>query len=104
MSDICENYIHQEYLSPDEKHKAVVFQRDCGETTGGNTQISIVGANNELENDSGNIYVIKGRSEKVAPAVIWQSNSKLVIKCLLSGSEFKAVSEWGWFKKLRSSI
>ena len=101
MSDMCKNYIHQVNLSPDEKYKAVVFQRDCGATTEFNTQISIVGANNELDNDSGNIYVIEGPPEKIAPAVIWQSNSKLVLKCALSGSEFKAVSEWGWFKKIQ---
>ena len=96
--DMCGNYPHKEYFSPNKKYKAVVFQRDCGATTGFSTQISIIKASESLINESGNIYIIKGHPEKVAPSLIWRSNSELQINRPLSGKEFHAVSKWGWLK------
>ena len=102
-SGMCGNYIHKEYISPDKQLKAVVFQRDCGATTGFSTQISIIGADKDLNNGGGNIYVIDGHPEKVAPNVSWSSNRKLNIHRPLNGSEYKAESEWGWFKSVKVS-
>ena len=98
--DMCGNYIHKEYLSPDARHKAVVFQRDCGATTSFSTQISIISAKEELENTKGNIYIIDGHPEDVAPNLIWHSENTLGIQRQLNGSEYKAKSSWGWFNKI----
>ena len=41
-SDTCGNTVVLRLLAPDERHEAVMFQRDCGATTGFSTQISIL--------------------------------------------------------------
>ena len=97
---MCGNYVHEEYLSPQKHHKAVVFQRDCGATTGFSTQISIISGGETLGNGGGNIYVIAGHPEKVAPNIEWLSDDKLLIKRALNGSEYKAKTSWGWFTKI----
>jgi len=43
-SDACQNTVASRSLSPDGKHVAVLFQRDCGAPTGFSTQISVLGA------------------------------------------------------------
>ncbi|WP_157136814.1 hypothetical protein [Sphingomonas sp. PAMC 26617] len=43
-SDACQNTVVSRNLSPDGTHVAVLFQRDCGATTGFSTQISILDA------------------------------------------------------------
>ena len=60
FSDICGNEIAVELISPDKNYKAVIFQRDCGATTGFSTQVSVLGVNEELENKSGNIFIKVG--------------------------------------------
>jgi hypothetical protein len=41
-SDACQNTVASSSLSPDGALSAVLFQRDCGATTGFSTQISIL--------------------------------------------------------------
>ena len=53
----CANEIHRIHHSPSKQLKAVVFQRDCGATTGFTTQISIISANSDLPNQAGNVFV-----------------------------------------------
>jgi len=55
-SSMCGNQVLQEIPSPDKKLKAVVFQRDCGATTGFSTQLSIIKANEKLPNSKGNVF------------------------------------------------
>lgn len=93
--DLCSNVIHAELPSPDNKYKAVIFQRDCGATSGFSTQISIVKADKALPNDSGNIFVIKGHPETHAPELTWRSNQELLIDTRLDGSEYKAEQRFG---------
>jgi hypothetical protein len=52
---MCGNKLIAQSLSGDKDYKAVMFQRDCGATTGFSTQFSILGANKELENVNCNI-------------------------------------------------
>ncbi len=54
--DMCGNQILKEYPSPSGKLKAVVFERDCGATTGFSTHVSIVQAGNVLENEGANLF------------------------------------------------
>ena len=100
-NDMCGNDMFSEVLSPNGKHKVVVFQRDCGATTGFSTQISIMGSNDELENESGNIYIIDGHPKDVSPVINWASDTELNIDRNLSGSEYKAESSWGFLKKIK---
>ena len=64
VSDMCANKFLSEIPSPDGALKAVVFQRDCGATTGFSTQISIVQMNHSLPNESGNLFVADSNRNK----------------------------------------
>jgi hypothetical protein len=57
LSGMCANESLFEVPSPDGTLKAIVFQRDCGATTGFSTQISILKTNQSLPNESGNLFV-----------------------------------------------
>ena len=54
--DLCGNRVLAEAVSPDQRLKAVVFQRDCGATTGFSTQVSVIAATDALPNASGNLF------------------------------------------------
>lgn len=98
---LCNNEIYAELLSPDKRNKAVIFQRDCGATSGFSTQISILPADNTLKNDAGNIFVLKGHPQSHAPAVSWLSNTELFINTPLNGSEIKAESRFDSTENIR---
>jgi hypothetical protein len=54
----CQNELLAEYASPTGAVKAVVFQRDCGATTGFSTQVSILPVSDPLPNEGGNTLVV----------------------------------------------
>ncbi|MES2612161.1 MAG: hypothetical protein V4679_18055 [Pseudomonadota bacterium] len=54
--DLCGNRVLAETVSPDQRHKAVVFQRDCGAATGFSTQVSLMAAKDALPDESGNVF------------------------------------------------
>lgn len=56
-SDMCSNQILQEVPAPDNKLEVVVFQRDCGATTGFSTQVSVVKSGEKLQNTSGDVFI-----------------------------------------------
>ncbi|WP_269621197.1 DUF5412 family protein [Zhongshania sp. BJYM1] len=99
--DMCGNEVYTEVMSPNRDHKVVVFQRDCGATTGFSTQISIIDSDDTLENEGGNIYIIDGHPKDVSPPVRWVSNTELRIERSLDGSEYKAESSWGLLNKVK---
>jgi hypothetical protein len=54
---MCANEVLNTIPSPDEALKVVVFQRDCGATTGFSTQVSLLRKNDRLPNSPGNLLV-----------------------------------------------
>ncbi|KPZ63943.1 hypothetical protein AN394_04250 [Pseudoalteromonas sp. P1-26] len=98
--DMCGNYLHAEAYSPDNKNRIVVFQRDCGATTGFSAQISILGADVKLPNESANIFIIPGLPNEVAPGVEWLDNSTIKISHRLNGQEYLSETNYGWFNKV----
>ena len=66
----CGNDFVKEVRSPGGKMKAVVFQRDCGATTGFSTQVSLLPSNKSLPNEGGNVFVVTTDHGK-APAGAW---------------------------------
>jgi hypothetical protein len=54
---MCANQVLQEVRSPSGKNKVVVFQRDCGATTGFSTQASILPSTEALPHAAGNVFV-----------------------------------------------
>jgi hypothetical protein len=57
---LCGNTSVVEVVSPSRLKKAVLFERSCGATTGFSAQVSVMSANRELGNDSGNVFVAAG--------------------------------------------
>jgi len=98
--EMCRNKFYKEYLSPNKSLKAVIFQRDCGATTNSSTQISILDSDEKLGNKSGNIFIIKGDPNEVAPILNWESDNELNIQHSLNGNEFKAKNNFGWFNSI----
>lgn len=55
-SDGCQNTVLASFASPNGRSSAVIFQRDCGATTGFSTQISVVRGDTQ-PSGAGNAYV-----------------------------------------------
>ncbi|MCH8536313.1 MAG: hypothetical protein LAT66_00960 [Alkalimonas sp.] len=100
---MCGNEVYTEILSPDNRHKAVIFQRDCGATTDFSTQISVMKASAHLPNKSGNTFIVRGHPKHFSHQVRWLSNAELFIEKDLDGAEFKAEQSWGWRDKIKVS-
>lgn len=100
--DMCGNEILAEYPSPDEKHRVVVFQRDCGATTGFSTQASILGMEETFENEEGNVF-IADTDRGAAPSgpgggpvlfVSWQNANSVLLSFHPKAGVFKKVQEF----------
>lgn len=79
--DLCANQIYQEVYSADRTLKAVVFQRDCGATTGFSTQVSVLPAGETLGNDvAGNLYIANGRPVDSRLLLQWSSQRSMLIQ------------------------
>jgi len=57
LFDGCANEILQKHPSPSGKVRVVVFQRNCGATTGFSTQASVLKAGEDLPNRPGNLFI-----------------------------------------------
>lgn len=55
--DPCRHQVVGTFTAPEGLKKAVVFQRDCGATTGFSTQISILPLSHDLPDESGNVFI-----------------------------------------------
>jgi hypothetical protein len=55
--NMCGNDLLSETLSPNLTYRVVIFQRDCGATTGFSTQASILKSGEILPNESGNLFI-----------------------------------------------
>ena len=83
----CQNEIFSEVQSPNGLLKAIVFQRDCGATTGFFTEVSILDQSEDLPNETGNVFTVdddhgkatsgQGRGPRVL--VRWLSNNEIEI-------------------------
>ena len=74
--DLCGNEIGYEEYSPDRRLKAVVFERDCGATTGFSTRVSLLRCAEKLPNKGGNVLIADG---DLKIRVQWQSNNEMLI-------------------------
>ena len=101
LKEGCANEIYNEVKSPGNEYKAVVLRRDCGATTGFSTQISILNLGDALKNNVGDIYIIDGHPERVAPEMLWIDDRELIIKTELKGVEYKAEKSWGMFDQIK---
>jgi len=84
----CANEIISESVSPDGGSKIIVFSRNCGATTGSNTQATILKHNQSLPNDGGNIFVL----DQGEAIVKWRTNTEVVVTADASSRFFKKES------------
>lgn len=73
---MCSNEPIAEIASPSGKSKAIVFHRNCGATTGANTQVAVLPSYSSLPNIPGNTLIVDG---DMPLKVRWNSESSLSI-------------------------
>jgi hypothetical protein len=74
----CGSTVLSEAKSPDGNLKAVVFNYDCGATTGTGTHVSLLPASVTSPNDAGNVFVADGNGGP-AVSVKWLSANRLLV-------------------------
>jgi len=79
LSGMCGNEIFAETASPDKNHKAILFQRGCGATTGFSTQISILNSSDVLKNEDGNILTADNHPDVNRFEIEWINSNTLLI-------------------------
>lgn len=82
--------------SPDHRVEAVVFERNCGATTGFSTQVSIIRQGTSLGNDGGNVLVMDGHPRETNLELSW-AHDTLVIAGSGDNRVYRAVSERGGY-------
>lgn len=68
--DPCGNDVVAEFPSPDGTKKVVIFQRDCGATTGFSTQASLLAIGTQKPRGAGNLFVAD-TDRGAAPSAAW---------------------------------
>jgi hypothetical protein len=89
-SPLCENEIVHLAQSPSGARTAVVFNRNCGATTGFNTQVSILPSADAASENSGNVLAL---DDQVPLQIHWTSESQLSIAGVASARVFKQESQ-----------
>lgn len=98
---MCANEVLHEIPSPDKQLKAVVFQRDCGATTGFSTQVSIMKIDKKLPNTGGDVFSADTGHGKVPSGpgggpkieVVWKGPRQLLVKYPQKARIFSSVSK-----------
>lgn len=83
-------------ISPNGKYKAVIYQFDCGATTGFSTQVSILAVNEDLDKSGGNIFSSDGHPNDAAPEVRWVSDNLLSIEKRAGVQVYQQEVSSGW--------
>jgi hypothetical protein len=96
--DACRNSVVSEIPSPSGRVKLVVFQRDCGATTGFSTQASLLKQGEQLGSEPGNV-VVADTNHGFAPSgpgggpqigATWESDSALILELHPAARTFRA--------------
>lgn len=82
----CGNEAITEVKSPGGSLRAVAFSRNCGATTGFNTQISIIRTGEPAPDGAGNVFIVEGA---VPLKMRWHSDTELVISGTLGSKAFR---------------
>ena len=98
FANMCGNETLAEFVSPDQAKKIIVFQRNCGATTGFSTQAFLVAINEKLRNQGGNVFAADTNHD-AAPSAIrggpelrvrWEGRNRLLLQHHLKARVFKA--------------
>lgn len=77
LSADCKNTIIKTSNNPENKLVAILFERNCGATTGYSTQVSILRTGDDLSNEGGNVYIADGYPKH--NGLFWLNNETLRI-------------------------
>jgi hypothetical protein len=77
---LCGSELFQEAYSPNGKYKVIVFQRDCGATTGFSTHISIIKSSTPLRNQHGNVFQADGYPGWFSKKITWEDDQHVIIE------------------------
>ena len=99
-ADGCANEVITSAEAPDGRHLAVMFQRDCGATTGFSTQISVLKQGDELSG-SGNAFRADTDHGTAAAGdwggpwaeLVWTAPDRLVIRYAAKSRLFEQDSQ-----------
>jgi len=86
----CDTEVAKEIPSPDGAFVAVVYRRDCGATTGFNTQVGLRRSRTEFDHDLGQVAAIGGQHD-LKP--LWTSTRHLTIP-MPAGKVYRQLSKW----------
>lgn len=99
-SDLCSNTMISRADSPDGRYSAVIFQRDCGATTGFSTQISVVekggepsGGGNAFRADTDHGAAATGEWQGPWADLAWLASDHLRIRYAAKSRVFEQNSE-----------
>lgn len=95
FSGMCGSYPYKTVTSPNGEYKAVIYQFDCGATTGFSTQISVLEVGEEVPNESGNIFSSDGHPEQVAPDVTWVNEEHINVQKVPGVTVYTQEESWG---------
>jgi hypothetical protein len=85
MRGACGNEILSDVPAPRTSYRAVIFQRDCGATTGFSTHVSVMRGSRRLPNEAGNAFVADDSTTSAGPDVSlfvevrWRDSAQLDI-------------------------
>lgn len=71
----CVNEVSEVLESPDGTKKIVLFSRNCGATTGSNTQASIIEMKQKLPDGGGNAFIVDKGTAKVS----WKKDGGVLV-------------------------
>ena len=94
---VCGNDVVARVPSPDGRHEAVVFQRDCGATTDFSTQVSVVRTGGSLPDAGGNLLVTGGGPPDPGGGPVvraeWAANRRLRLRVYAQTRVIRAEQE-----------
>lgn len=82
--------------SPSQERKLVVFERNCGATTGFTTHVSVLAADRELPNQQGNLFAMDGHPEWTQVTVTWIDEDHVLIRYPTGPTIYKANERFWW--------
>ncbi|NRA30162.1 MAG: hypothetical protein HRU11_07850 [Parvularculaceae bacterium] len=78
----CENSLVAEYPSASGELKAVVFDRSCGAATPVSTHLSLLKADEAIDDAGGNALSVRGLATEAIGAITWDSEEELSVEVL----------------------
>ncbi|MEO7097933.1 MAG: hypothetical protein ABI162_01130 [Luteolibacter sp.] len=71
----CSNEVSQDTVSPDGARRIIVFSRNCGATTGFNTQLAVLSKGEALPDDGGNAFI----ADKGGAKFSWKQDGGILV-------------------------